>query len=59
MECNQKFIEILFNIITEQNKELLKIISKEHGLDIDELLETFVMSKTQFKGKLSRFIESQ
>lgn len=59
MECNQKFIEILHNIITEQNKELLKIISKEHDIDIDDLIQTFIMSKTEFKSKLSEFIESQ
>ena len=52
METPQVLIETIANIVTEQNKELLKIIAKEHKLNIDELISKYIKSRTEFRKDL-------
>jgi len=54
METPQVYIETIANIVTEQNKELLKIIAKEHKLDVDELINKYIVSRTQFRSNLEK-----
>jgi hypothetical protein len=49
MLINQKLVEVLHNILTEQNKQLLKIIAEEMKLDYNELITKYIISRTQFK----------
>jgi hypothetical protein len=49
IDLNDKFIEIIHNIIQAQNVQLLKIIAEEQRLDAEELQKRYVLSRNQFK----------
>jgi hypothetical protein len=54
MKTPQVYIETIANIVTEQNKELLKIIAKEYKLSVDELINKYIVSRTQFRSDLEK-----
>ena len=50
---NQIYIEILCNIIRKQNIKLLEKIGEEEMLPIRELINKYVITKTQVKNLLT------
>ena len=50
---NQIYIEILCNIIRKQNIKLLKKIAEEEMLPTRELINKYVITKTQVKNLLT------
>ena len=53
MQINQKFIEILHNLIVMQNIQLLKIIAEEENIPIKLLEDQFITSRSQFHNMMS------
>jgi hypothetical protein len=49
MELSEKVIEIIFNIVTEQNKRLLKEIGLREKIPIRELYRSFLFTRKDFK----------
>lgn len=47
-KVNQKYIEIIFNLLCEQNRQLLKLIAENEGLDYTEMANRYLMSLQQF-----------
>jgi hypothetical protein len=48
MEVHQIFIYMIFNLLVEQNKQLLKIIADEEGLDYKTLVISYVPTRHSF-----------
>jgi hypothetical protein len=47
VSINQKFVEIIAYLLTEQNRQLLKIISEEECIPLDKLNDTYLKSRQQ------------
>jgi hypothetical protein len=55
MEFNQIFIYIIFNLLVEQNKQLLKIIADEQNLDYEKLVVKYVPSRCSFNKRMKTY----
>ena len=53
IKINQIYIEIICNIIRKQNIELLEKIGEEEMLPIRELMNKYIITKTQVKNILN------
>jgi hypothetical protein len=54
MEWSQTYFEILYKIIREQNKVLLKEISKKEHISYNELTQEYLPSKKYLKQFMNR-----
>lgn len=48
IHINQKFIEIIFNLLIEQNKQLLKIIAEDNGWKYKAMVRKYVPTRQDF-----------
>lgn len=55
MLLNEKFFEIIYNIVLQENIILLKTISQRENIPYAELYETFIKNH---RSNFSRFIQS-
>lgn len=46
--CNVKLIEMIHNFLSEQNRQLLKLIADSEGLNFEELADKYLQSRTDF-----------
>jgi TRAP-type mannitol/chloroaromatic compound transport system substrate-binding protein len=53
-KINQLYIEIICNIIRKQNIDLLEKIGEEEMLPIREIINKYVITKTQVKNILTK-----
>ena len=53
MDIHQKFIEILTNIVMEQNKQLLTIISENEKINKKELFRKYIVSKNMISNMIA------
>ena len=53
-KINQLYIEIICNIIRKQNIDLLEKIGEEELLPIREIINKYVITKTQVKNILTK-----
>lgn len=53
-KINQLYIEIICNIIRKQNIDLLEKIGEEEMLPIREIINKYVITKTQVKNMLTK-----
>jgi hypothetical protein len=52
MNIHQKFIEILTNVVLEQNKQLLTIISENEKISKKELFRKYLASKNMISNTI-------
>lgn len=55
IKMNQKFLEIISNLVMEQKRQLIDIISKEEGLPKDEMYKHYLMSKQDIYNLIGHF----
>jgi hypothetical protein len=55
MEINEKYFEILYNIIRDQNKKFLKLISENEQLNYRDLLINTLPKKNELKEFLREY----
>ena len=58
MEWPQKYFEIMYKIIRQQNKELLKDISKYENIPYNELEKDYLPSKKYLKVFINQYYQS-
>ena len=60
MEINEKFLEIIYQLVIKQNKYLLKEISKREQIPYAELHELFLKNpRKQFKAYINKITTTQ
>lgn len=59
MHVNQKFAEIVFNLLLEQNKQLLKCIADDLKMDYKELVLRYVPGRQEFHRHMMMIMQAE